>query len=81
MALFLLGEDTIEDVRKIRKDARASLGKGKVTSWSVEGASVQKVLNMSLADVIEECNEFLRVADPKIRRANPFRDRTRTFII
>jgi hypothetical protein len=81
IGIFLLGEDTIEAVKSIRKDALAGLRSGEVVSWSSESTTVTKVLNMKLKDVIAECNYFLRQVDPTIRKNNPMRDVTRPFIV
>ncbi len=64
--IFIQGQDTIESVLAIRQRAIDSLGGGQVVSWSVEGASATKLITMKADELIEECNEFLRLVAPDL---------------
>ncbi len=65
--IFIQGVDSIESVLSIRRQATESLASGgQVVSWSVEGTSVTKLVGIPIKDVIEECNEFLRLVAPEI---------------
>ena len=78
--IFLYGEDALEDVKKIRADAIASLVKGTVIEWSSDSVSVKKVFDLPAEIIVNECNYFLRTYDPVISCTNPIYTEAKAFI-
>ncbi len=71
--LFLFGEDALDDVRAIRSAALSALTTGTVVRWGSQTTSVEKILKLKLTmdEILQECNYFLRLYDPAIRATNP----------
>jgi hypothetical protein len=80
IGLFLFGEDSLEDVRDIRTSCIRALTRGTIVKWNSSNTSVDKVFDVDLKVVLNECNDFLRTYDPDLRKANPIRDRTKPFL-
>lgn len=65
--LFQPWIDTVADVLVIRNRAKALLAEGKtVMEWESSGVKSSKQFAVPIADVIRDCNWFLKTANPAL---------------